>query len=98
MNLKNLKRLTYQTSDNKFQDWHIKQLEQLPINHLEEICFDYIYEVDMEKWAQVDGILVGNKFRSLYRVDVCPESNLQYLPKLYKKGVLEFCQYSHWTL
>ena len=87
--MRRLRRFTYkESSDSNIQDWAIKQLEKLPLDNLREICFDHTQELDKSKWAEIDNILAGDKFKSIKTVEVRPKSILQYLPKLEGRGVL----------
>ena len=90
-NLKKLRRLTYRDNEGMIQEWTIKQLEQIPINDLHEICFDYGSGLGRERWARIDDVLSGDGFGSLKMVEIWPESIVQYLPRLNAKGIVELC-------
>ena len=90
-NLKKLRRLTYRDNEGIIQEWTIKQLEQILVNDLEEICFDYGSGLGRERWAQIDNVMSGDGFGSLKRVEIWPESIVQYLPRLNAKGIVELC-------
>ena len=66
-------------------------LEQIPVNDLHEICFDYGSGLGRERWARIDDVLSGDGFGSLKMVEIWPESIVQYLPRLNAKGIVELC-------
>ena len=90
-NLKKLRRLTYRDNEGIIQEWTIKQLEQILVNDLEEICFDYGSGLGRERWAQIDNVLSGDGFGSLKRVEIWPESVVHCLPRLNTKQIVELC-------
>ena len=85
--------MTYRKDGNgKILDWAIKQLKQIGENNIEEIYFDFSRELDDEKWAQVDQILMGETFTSLLTVQIWPPSNLRHLPQINNRGILRVLQ------
>ena len=89
--MRRLEKLTYLVTSmaGNIQGWAVKQLEQLPENDIKDICFDLSDELDGEKWVQIDTILAGKKFKSLQRVSIWPETNIQHFPKLGEKRIAQ---------
>ena len=88
--------MTYRDDEGNIQRFALKQLEMLPENNIQEICFDHMMELYENEWDQIDTILVGDRFKSLKEVEVFPECNIRHLPRLNGKRVLSLCKDSFW--
>ncbi|KAK7681551.1 hypothetical protein QCA50_015283 [Cerrena zonata] len=66
-----------------------KILELVPLTNLSKLKrLTYKASLDMNRWREIDNILMREKFKSLQKVEVWPKVNLQYLSELNTKGVL----------
>ena len=90
--LSKLQKLTYASNghDKYILDWIIKQLGQLtPDSILSVICFKNLSDKQNgDKWAEIDSLLVGERFKALHRVEVVTNFKIEYLPLLNGKKLL----------
>lgn len=98
--LDKLSKLVYQVSkSDDILDLIIEQLQQVSsTNDIREVVFDFDWTVtvNISKWKDIDSLLVGDKFKRLHKVGVCPDTHHKYLPQIHNAGLLTVYKNTHW--